>query len=73
MYFQDIGISEMRLGNFISSMCDFLAVIMEANCETNEVPVFNIETTWSKVKGNSQSVYYISLLCSDLPYCCTSM
>lgn len=62
MYFQDIGISEMRLGNFISSMCDFLAVIMEANCETNEVPVFNIETTWSKVKGNSQCLLHFFVM-----------
>ena len=41
----------MRLGHFVGSMCDFLAVIMEANCETNEVPVFNIETAWSNVRG----------------------
>ncbi|KAH3848316.1 hypothetical protein DPMN_090676 [Dreissena polymorpha] len=50
-YFQEIGISETRLGTFVSQICDFFTIIMDANCETNEVPVFNLEPSWTGVKG----------------------
>ena len=48
---QEIGVSETHLPFFLRCICDFLSIIMEANCETNEVPVFNQEHTWNKVKG----------------------
>ncbi|XP_045164449.2 rab3 GTPase-activating protein non-catalytic subunit-like [Mercenaria mercenaria] len=48
---KDIGIGETRLPQFVSCICDFFNIIMEANCETNEVPVFNIEPLWNTVKG----------------------
>lgn len=50
-YFQEVGISEHEFPQFISCICDFFTIIMEANCESNEVPVFNLEPLWSEVKG----------------------
>ncbi|XP_052275243.1 rab3 GTPase-activating protein non-catalytic subunit-like isoform X3 [Dreissena polymorpha] len=49
---KEIGISETRLGTFVSQICDFFNIIMDANCETNEVPVFNHEPSWTEVKGS---------------------
>ncbi|KAL4238914.1 Rab3 GTPase-activating protein non-catalytic subunit [Mactra antiquata] len=49
---KEIGIGEMRLPLFIEYIYDFINTIMEANCETNEVPVFNIEPLWSQVRGS---------------------
>ena len=49
--FQEVGISESNLPQFVRYICDFFSIIMEANCESNEVPVFNLEPLWSDVKG----------------------
>ncbi|XP_052787528.1 rab3 GTPase-activating protein non-catalytic subunit-like isoform X1 [Mya arenaria] len=49
---KEIGISEVRLGLFVGGVVDFLSIVMDANCETNEVPVFNLEQIWAQVKGS---------------------
>ncbi|WAR19500.1 RBGPR-like protein [Mya arenaria] len=49
---KEIGISEVRLGLFVGGVVDFLSIVMDANCETNEVPVFNLEQIWAQ-KGTN--------------------
>ncbi|KAL3873895.1 hypothetical protein ACJMK2_036974 [Sinanodonta woodiana] len=49
---KDVGISENRLPDFVGQVVEFLHLMMEANCEINEVPVFNIEHAWHNGKGS---------------------
>ena len=49
--FQEVGIGESNFPQFIGCICDYLSIIMEANCESNEVPVFNLEPLWIETKG----------------------
>ncbi|KAK3599646.1 hypothetical protein CHS0354_029108 [Potamilus streckersoni] len=49
---KDVGISENRLPDFVGQVVQLIQLMMEANCEMNEVPVFNIEHAWHYGKGS---------------------
>ncbi|KAK3092344.1 hypothetical protein FSP39_001596 [Pinctada imbricata] len=48
---KEVGVEEADLSRLTGCMVDLLQALMEANCEVNEVPVFNIEPTWQSVRG----------------------
>lgn len=53
---KEVGLSEGSMAGFVGCTCDLLDIIMEANCEANEVPVFNIEHLWQDVRGPASLV-----------------
>ncbi|XP_021378713.1 rab3 GTPase-activating protein non-catalytic subunit-like isoform X1 [Mizuhopecten yessoensis] len=61
---KEVGLTEGSMAGFVGSVCDLLDIIMEscstpdfgANCEANEVPVFNIEHLWQDVRGPASLV-----------------
>ena len=53
---KEIGLSEKCLPDFVGCICELLDILMEANCDSNEVPVFNIEPTWQGVHGPASLV-----------------
>ncbi|XP_033735108.1 rab3 GTPase-activating protein non-catalytic subunit-like [Pecten maximus] len=53
---KEVRLSEGSMAGFIGCACDLLDIIMEANCEANEVPVFNIEHLWQDVRGPASLV-----------------
>lgn len=42
--------------DFVGAVCDLIDIMMEANCEANEVPVFNIEQVWHGIRGPASLV-----------------
>ncbi|XP_025103721.1 rab3 GTPase-activating protein non-catalytic subunit-like isoform X2 [Pomacea canaliculata] len=48
---KEAGMSEQTMETFVGIVVELLDVIMDANCEANEVPVFNIETIWQGAHG----------------------
>ncbi|GAB1601306.1 rab3 GTPase-activating protein non-catalytic subunit-like isoform X2 [Argonauta hians] len=53
---KEIGISDTILIHFIGLISNLLAILMKANCEADEVPVFNIEPLWQTVRGPASLV-----------------
>lgn len=53
---KEIGISEGKMVDFMEAVTEFLDILMEANCEANEVPVFNIEPLWQDIRGPTSLV-----------------
>ncbi|XP_055995292.1 rab3 GTPase-activating protein non-catalytic subunit-like isoform X2 [Ostrea edulis] len=53
---KEVGIGESFMPDFAGYMLDLIQVLREANCEMNEVPVFNIEPVWQMVRGPSSLV-----------------
>ncbi|KAL5008455.1 hypothetical protein ScPMuIL_014036 [Solemya velum] len=53
---KDVGMSCPSLLEFMKAVCQLLKIIMEANCEVNEVPVFNMEPLWTNVNGPASLV-----------------
>ncbi|GFS02472.1 rab3 GTPase-activating protein non-catalytic subunit-like [Elysia marginata] len=53
---KEVGMSDSSLGSFISLCADFMEIIMDANCEAHEVPVYNLEPAWQKVEGPTSLV-----------------
>lgn len=53
---KEIGISEVKMVDFLEAVTDFLDILMESNCEANEVPVFNIEPLWQGIRGPASLV-----------------
>ncbi|KAK7502781.1 hypothetical protein BaRGS_00006031 [Batillaria attramentaria] len=48
---KEVGMSDSSMTTFVGLVVDLLDIIMDANCEANEVPVFNIELIWQSVRG----------------------
>lgn len=48
---KEVIMSDKSLTAFCGCVVDLLNIIMEANCEANEVPVFNTEHNWQGVRG----------------------
>ncbi|KAH9519441.1 Rab3 GTPase-activating protein non-catalytic subunit [Bulinus truncatus] len=48
---KEVGVPDTSLVNFISLCADFMEIVMDANCESNEVPVCNTEHAWQKIQG----------------------
>nr|XP_022332543.1 rab3 GTPase-activating protein non-catalytic subunit-like isoform X2 [Crassostrea virginica] len=53
---KEVGIGEIFMPAFAGFTVDLIQVLREANCEINEVPVFNIEPIWQMVRGPSSLV-----------------
>lgn len=53
---KEVGISEGKMVDFMEAVTEFLDILMEANCEANEVPVFNIEGLWQDIRGPASLV-----------------
>ncbi|ESO90130.1 hypothetical protein LOTGIDRAFT_218187 [Lottia gigantea] len=50
---KEVGMGENDILLFISCTADIIQITMEANCEANEVPVFNLEILWQLARGPS--------------------
>ena len=59
---------ESSFPQFIGCICDYLSIIMEANCESNEVPVFNHTISYFRrlelVRAVSLSLLAVSVIIS---------
>ncbi|XP_071079517.1 rab3 GTPase-activating protein non-catalytic subunit-like [Haliotis cracherodii] len=53
---KDVGMSDATLISFMENVADLLQVAMDANCEANEVPVFNLEQLWQQIRGPASLV-----------------
>ncbi|XP_061163319.1 rab3 GTPase-activating protein non-catalytic subunit-like isoform X1 [Saccostrea echinata] len=53
---KEVGMGESFMPAFAEYSVDLIQVLREANCEMNEVPVFNIEPVWQMVRGPSSLV-----------------
>lgn len=53
---KEIGMSDKVLVHFIGLVNYLLGILMKANCEADEVPVFNIEPLWQNVRGPASLV-----------------
>ncbi|XP_029643164.1 rab3 GTPase-activating protein non-catalytic subunit isoform X2 [Octopus sinensis] len=53
---KEIGISDTILIHFVGLVSHLLAILMKANCEADEVPVFNIEPLWQTIRGPASLV-----------------
>ncbi|RUS87661.1 hypothetical protein EGW08_004584 [Elysia chlorotica] len=53
---KEVGMNDISLISFISLCADFMEIIMDANCEAHEVPVYNLEPAWQKVEGPTSLV-----------------
>ncbi|XP_076441806.1 rab3 GTPase-activating protein non-catalytic subunit-like [Babylonia areolata] len=48
---KETSMSDKSLTTFLGLTEELLNIIMEANCEANEVPMFNMEHNWQTVRG----------------------
>lgn len=53
---KEVGIGEANMPAFAGFTVDLIQILREANCEVNEMPVFNIEPIWQTVRGPSSLV-----------------
>ncbi|XP_055879124.1 rab3 GTPase-activating protein non-catalytic subunit-like isoform X1 [Biomphalaria glabrata] len=53
---KEVGVTDSTLVTFISLCADFMEILMDANCEANEVPVCNTEHAWQKMQGPTSLV-----------------
>ncbi|XP_041353023.1 rab3 GTPase-activating protein non-catalytic subunit-like isoform X2 [Gigantopelta aegis] len=48
---KEVGMIDTAMTVFAQCVCDLLQTTMDANCEMNEVPVFNLEPIWQHIHG----------------------
>ncbi|GFO27486.1 Rab3 GTPase-activating protein non-catalytic subunit-like [Plakobranchus ocellatus] len=48
---KEVGMNDVNLVTFATLCADFMEIIMDANCEAHEVPVYNLEPAWQKMDG----------------------
>ncbi|XP_074646161.1 rab3 GTPase-activating protein non-catalytic subunit-like isoform X2 [Tubulanus polymorphus] len=53
---RDVGMSDKSISSFAQLVCDLLDILMQANCDIEDVGVYNIEELWQEITGPTSLV-----------------